>query len=154
MSGGTGLGCGGAGRPGAMIATGGVCAAGGLLLYALLHLCLITKAYRLIRERSLYAPAFAASYMLFFCVSLTSHLILYPTYFIFLTAFWGTIGTQTVMPFGKPEDVKRTVKEMIDLFAPGLLVAPTHVLEPEVPWENILALVDAVEEYGDYSQFR
>jgi uroporphyrinogen decarboxylase len=63
-------------------------------------------------------------------------------------AFWGTIGTQTVMPFGKPEDVKRAVKEMIDRFAPGLVIAPTHVIEPDVPWENIVAFFEAVEEYG------
>ncbi|GIV14691.1 MAG: hypothetical protein KatS3mg022_0126 [Armatimonadota bacterium] len=66
-------------------------------------------------------------------------------------AFWGTIGTQTVMPFGKPEDVKQAVKEMIDRFAPGLVIAPTHVIEPDVPWENILAFFEAVEEYGRLS---
>ena len=63
-------------------------------------------------------------------------------------AFWGTIGTQTVMPFGTPDTVKQTVREMIDLFAPGLVIATTHVLEPDVPWENILALFEAIEEYG------
>ncbi|MCX7642938.1 MAG: hypothetical protein N2116_03920 [Armatimonadetes bacterium] len=65
-------------------------------------------------------------------------------------AFWGTIGTQRVMPFGTPEDVKREVKRMIDLFAPGLVIAPTHVLEPDVPWENIVAFFEAVEEFGRY----
>jgi uroporphyrinogen decarboxylase len=63
-------------------------------------------------------------------------------------AFWGTIGTQTVMPFGTPEQVKATVREMIELFAPGLVLAPTHVLEPDVPWENVLAFFEAVEAYG------
>ena len=63
-------------------------------------------------------------------------------------AFWGTIGTQTVMPFGTPEEVRRTVREMIGLFAPGLVLAPTHVVEPDVPWENILAFRDAVRDYG------
>jgi len=66
-------------------------------------------------------------------------------------AFWGTIGTQSVMPFGTPQEVKATVKEMIELFAPGLVLAPTHVLEPDVPWENILAFFEAVEEYGQLS---
>lgn len=65
-------------------------------------------------------------------------------------AFWGTIGTQTVMPFGTPDDVRLSIKKMIDLFAPGIVLAPTHVLEPEVPWENILAFFEAVEEYGAY----
>jgi uroporphyrinogen decarboxylase len=30
----------------------------------------------------------------------------------------------------------------------GLVVAPTHVLEPDVPFENILALVETVKHYG------
>ena len=65
-------------------------------------------------------------------------------------AFWGTIGTQTVMPFGTSDEVKRTVKEMIELFAPGIVLAPTHVLEPDVPWENIIAFFEAVEEFGRF----
>jgi len=32
----------------------------------------------------------------------------------------------------------------------GLLLAPTHVLEPDVPWENILAFVEACKEFGTY----
>lgn len=64
-------------------------------------------------------------------------------------AFWGTIGTQTTMPFGTQDEVRRVVKERIETVGPeGLLLAPTHVLEPEVPWENIVAFVEAVEEYG------
>jgi len=64
-------------------------------------------------------------------------------------AFWGTIGTQTTMPFGTPDEVRRVVRERIEIVGPeGLLLAPTHVLEPEVPWENIVAFVEAVEEYG------
>jgi uroporphyrinogen decarboxylase len=66
-------------------------------------------------------------------------------------AFWGTIGTQSVMPFGSPNDVRRAVKEMIELFAPAVLIAPTHVLEPDVPWENVVAFFDAVEEYGRFA---
>lgn len=67
-------------------------------------------------------------------------------------AFWGTIGVQTTMPFGTPEEVKAVVRERIETVGQGggLLLAPTHVLEPDVPWENIVALVEAVEEYGWY----
>ncbi|MBI3921753.1 MAG: hypothetical protein HY318_10085 [Armatimonadetes bacterium] len=67
-------------------------------------------------------------------------------------AFWGTIGTQTVMPFGSPAEVRQAVKSMIDLFAPGLFLAPTHVLEPDVPWDNIVAFFEAVEEFGEMDQ--
>lgn len=64
-------------------------------------------------------------------------------------SFHGTIGTQTVMPFGTPEEVKRIVKENLDVAGPagGLFVAPTHLLEPEVPLSNIVAYVEACREY-------
>ena len=61
---------------------------------------------------------------------------------------WGTVGTQRLMPFAEPGEVKNTVQTLIrELGANGgLVIAPTHILEPEVPWENILALVEAIEE--------
>ena len=67
-------------------------------------------------------------------------------------AFWGTIGTQTTMPFGTPNDVKHEVMERISTVGKGggLLLAPTHMLQAEVPWENITAFFDAVDEYGEY----
>jgi len=67
-------------------------------------------------------------------------------------AFWGTVGTQSTMPFGTPEEVKAVVKERIETVGKGggLLIAPTHLLEPEVPWENVLAFFEAIEEYGWY----
>jgi uroporphyrinogen decarboxylase len=62
--------------------------------------------------------------------------------------FWGGIGTQTTMPFATPDEVYRTVQRTIDILGPtGYLPCPTHVLEPEVPWENILAFIRAVDEY-------
>lgn len=67
-------------------------------------------------------------------------------------SFWGTIGTQTTMPFGTPKDVEDQVKLMIEQVGKdgGLVLAPTHLLEPEVPWENVLAFVNAVKKYGKY----
>ena len=66
-------------------------------------------------------------------------------------SFHGCIGTQTVMPFSSPAEVKAVVKDCLDTAgsAGGLLVAPTHVLEPEVPWENIIAYVEACREYSE-----
>ncbi len=66
--------------------------------------------------------------------------------------FWGTIGTQTTMPFGTPDDVRAWVKKMIAEvgYDGGLVLAPTHVLEPDVPWENIVAMFQAIEQYGVY----
>lgn len=67
-------------------------------------------------------------------------------------AFWGTVGTQTTMPFGTPKEVKGVVRARIETVGRGggFLIAPTHILEPEVPWENILAFFEAVEEFGGY----
>lgn len=64
-------------------------------------------------------------------------------------SFHGTIGTQTTMPFGTPEEVRAAVTENLSIAGPrgGLFVAPTHVLEPEVPFENVLAYVQACREY-------
>lgn len=62
----------------------------------------------------------------------------------------GAIGTQSVMPFGTPDDVRKTVKAAIEQLGAdgGLILSPTHVLEPEVPLANILAFVDAARDYG------
>lgn len=63
-------------------------------------------------------------------------------------AFWGCIGTQTTMPFGSPEEVKRTVRQLIATVGGGggLFLAPTHTLEPDVPWANVEAFIEAVKE--------
>lgn len=60
-------------------------------------------------------------------------------------SFHGTIGTQTTMPFGTPEEITREVHKNLKIAGEkgGLMCAPTHLLEPEVPWENILAFVEA-----------
>ena len=67
-------------------------------------------------------------------------------------AFWGTIGTQTTMPFGTPEEVREEVCERISTAGKegGLVIEPSQVIEPEVPWENIVAFTEAVREYGSY----
>lgn len=65
-------------------------------------------------------------------------------------SFDGTIGTQSTMPFGTPDDVRNRVREVIEKYGKngGLILSPTHVLEPEVPLENIDAFVEACREFG------
>jgi uroporphyrinogen decarboxylase len=60
---------------------------------------------------------------------------------------WGTVGTQTTFPFGTPADVRREVRARIATVGAkgGLFLAPTHMIEPEVPFENIVAFVEAVK---------
>ncbi|MFN2352741.1 MAG: uroporphyrinogen decarboxylase family protein, partial [Kiritimatiellia bacterium] len=64
-------------------------------------------------------------------------------------SFDGTLGTQTTMPFGTPAEVEAVVCRNLDIAGPagGLLCCPTHLLEPEVPWENIVAYVSACKTY-------
>jgi uroporphyrinogen decarboxylase len=67
-------------------------------------------------------------------------------------AFWGCVGTQTTLPFGTPESIRATCRALIERVGAGggLLLAPTHTIEPDVPWENVMAFVDAVrEQSGD-----
>lgn len=64
-------------------------------------------------------------------------------------SFHGAVGTQTTMPFGTPEEIKAYVHKTLDIASEkgGLFIAPTHLLEPEVPWENIIAYVEACKSY-------
>jgi len=63
------------------------------------------------------------------------------------------MGTQTTMPFGTPDEVKAAVRERIETVGQGggLLLAPTHVIEPDVPWENVAAFFEAIDEHGWYA---
>jgi uroporphyrinogen decarboxylase len=64
-------------------------------------------------------------------------------------SLYGCIGTQTTMPFGTPEEVKRMTSSCCETLGRngGLWIAPTHVIEPEVPWENILAFIETASQY-------
>jgi uroporphyrinogen decarboxylase len=65
-------------------------------------------------------------------------------------SFNGTLGTQSTMPFGTPEEVREVVLRNLETAGPdgGLFVCPTHLLEPEVPWANIEAYVRAVKDFS------
>lgn len=62
-------------------------------------------------------------------------------------SFWGTLGTQSTLPFGTPDDVRRDIQQRMEIVGKqgGLILAPTHMVEPEVPWENIVAYVETVK---------
>jgi uroporphyrinogen decarboxylase len=67
-------------------------------------------------------------------------------------AFWGSIGVQSTLPFGTPKDVRREVRERMETIGRGggLVIAPSHVIPPETPWENVEAFFKAVDECGRY----
>ncbi len=66
--------------------------------------------------------------------------------------FCGAIDTQHILPHGSPDQVRAEVRRVIQLLAPGggYMLAPVHTIMDEVPPENIVAMVDAVQEYGNY----
>ena len=55
--------------------------------------------------------------------------------------FCGSMDIQGFMVTGTPQDVEREVKLRQKLFADGgLILGPSHTIEPDVPLENILAM--------------
>jgi uroporphyrinogen decarboxylase len=64
-------------------------------------------------------------------------------------SLWGCVGTQTTMPFGTVSEVKRKIEELINMCRKTgrLVLAPTHVLEPEVPLENLEAFVNTIRDF-------
>jgi uroporphyrinogen decarboxylase len=67
-------------------------------------------------------------------------------------SFFGTISVQRTMPFGTPDDIRTEVRTRMETIGRngGLLLSPSHVLQPDTPWENIVAFFEAIEEFGYY----
>jgi uroporphyrinogen decarboxylase len=68
-------------------------------------------------------------------------------------AFHSGLGVQSVLPFGSPEDVRQHVRAVIATLGAGggLVVGPSHVIERDTSLENILAMLAAIDEFGQYN---
>ncbi|MCA9923098.1 MAG: hypothetical protein KC421_12040 [Anaerolineales bacterium] len=66
--------------------------------------------------------------------------------------FCGGIDTHQILPFGTPAQVRQEVRRVIEALGSGggYMLASVHTIMNDVPPENVLAMVDAVEEYGRY----
>jgi uroporphyrinogen decarboxylase len=64
-------------------------------------------------------------------------------------SFWGTIGTQQLLPYGTSSEVRKVTIERLEKCGAkgGIVIGPTHLVEPEVPWENLIAIKEAVQEF-------
>lgn len=65
--------------------------------------------------------------------------------------FHGAVDNQKVLPFGSVEDVKKEVKNCLDILAAdgtGYILAPCHNIQPNTPIENIKAMYKFANEYG------
>jgi uroporphyrinogen decarboxylase len=67
--------------------------------------------------------------------------------------FWGgSVDTQGVLPNGTVQEVRDDVRRNIDALAPGggYVFNTVHNIQADVPPENILAMWEALQEYGSY----
>jgi uroporphyrinogen decarboxylase len=61
--------------------------------------------------------------------------------------FWGGLGTQSTLPLGSPDDVRREVRERIELFRDGgYILAPAGAMSPETPIENVVAFINTAKD--------
>ena len=60
--------------------------------------------------------------------------------------FWGGLGSQSTLPRGTPEDVRREVGSRLELFkGGGYILAPAGAAPAETPPENISAIVETAK---------
>ena len=66
--------------------------------------------------------------------------------------FCGAIDTHRILPFGSVTDVRDEVKRVLQILGPGggYMIGAVHTIMNDVPPENVLAMVDAVKEFGEY----
>jgi uroporphyrinogen decarboxylase len=67
--------------------------------------------------------------------------------------FWGGgVDTQGVLPTGTPQEVKDDVQRNIEALAPsgGFVFNTVHNIQADVPPQNIMAMWEALQEYGVY----
>lgn len=64
-------------------------------------------------------------------------------------AFWGGgVETQSVLPFGTPQEVKDNVRRNVDALAPGggYVFNTIHNIQADVPPQNIVAMIEALRD--------
>lgn len=71
--------------------------------------------------------------------------------------FWGAgIDTQTTLPFGSTDEIRREVRERVALLAPGggFVFASVHNIQADIPPEKVLAVFETARACGDYRAMR
>ena len=65
----------------------------------------------------------------------------------------GNVNNKTTMVAGTPNDVARETQECLQIGMPGggYILSTDHSLHDDIPLESILALIDTVKKYGNYS---
>jgi uroporphyrinogen decarboxylase len=66
--------------------------------------------------------------------------------------FFGGIDQQSLLPSGDIGNIRADIKERISILGKdrGYLLAPAHILQPDVSAETIEAMIQAAKEFGSY----
>jgi len=67
----------------------------------------------------------------------------------YITFWGGGIDTQRTLPLGTPVDVKKQVKELVEIFSPGggFVFNTVHNIQANVPIKNVIAMIEVLQEY-------
>jgi uroporphyrinogen decarboxylase len=70
----------------------------------------------------------------------------------YITFWGGGVDTQNILPYGNTSEVKEEVKRRINDLAPGggFVFATVHNIQGDVPPQNIIAMLEALDEFGKY----
>ncbi|MGD8398873.1 MAG: uroporphyrinogen decarboxylase family protein [Anaerolineae bacterium] len=65
-------------------------------------------------------------------------------------ALWGAVGRHTTFSFATPEDIRAEVRHRIEtLGRAGLVLCPAYDIdEPDIPWANVAAFLQAARDFG------
>jgi uroporphyrinogen-III decarboxylase len=64
--------------------------------------------------------------------------------------FWGGgVDTQHTLPFGTPEEIRREIRERIQILSSGggYVFSTIHNIQPLIPLENLMALIETINEF-------
>jgi uroporphyrinogen-III decarboxylase len=67
-------------------------------------------------------------------------------------ALWGNIDIEWPLAKGTPEDVRKDVKEHMDVLKPGYgyICSSSHSIVNYIPFDNFVAFINAVHDFGKY----
>jgi uroporphyrinogen decarboxylase len=68
-------------------------------------------------------------------------------------AFWGAIDQQDLLPHGTDEQLERDIAEKISILGEngGYMIAPAHILQPDISPERVLRFIELCRKHGRYN---
>jgi uroporphyrinogen decarboxylase len=65
--------------------------------------------------------------------------------------FWGGLGSQSIIPFGTPDELRSEIRKLADHMKKGggYILAPSKPLQPETPTENAVAILEEFIALGE-----